>query len=132
MTIFVQVSVSLSFTSGTLRTSYDESCHISSNLWTISFCMLREGHDDQQEDQDDRLYGHKTCSFIQIDPDRPETEVRLDKLEPCTQYTFTLYTRHLLGNKGKEVREEKVITEMTQCQGELIMSSSILLLSEQG
>ena len=46
-----------------------------------------------------------------------EKTVKLENVEPCTQYTFSMYTRHIVGDKRKEIKEEKVITETTRCQG---------------
>ena len=121
------MTVSLSFTPGTVSTFYDSDCDISNTFWTVSFCMLRtnDGHEDDEDhfSADFELSGsfpdtvQNTCSFIQIEPDTLETTVQLENLEPCTQYTFTIYTRHMAGNKRKEIKEEKVITEMTLCQG---------------
>ena len=132
----VQVSVLLSLTSGTLTTSYDTSCAISTNYWTITQCMMRtmrEG-EERRELEEERKEGEgredgdnwnkntgglseNTCRVIDINPERLETVVKLENLQPCTQYSFTLYTRHVVGEQGKEIMEEKVITEMTQCQG---------------
>eukprot|EP00092_Neocalanus_flemingeri_P100038 GFUD01127707.1.p1 GENE.GFUD01127707.1~~GFUD01127707.1.p1 ORF type:complete len:123 (+),score=32.99 GFUD01127707.1:1-369(+) len=35
-----------------------------------------------------------------------------------------MYTRHMVGNKRKEVTEEKMITERTRCSGPVEVSSS--------
>merc|ERR1712013_327163 len=126
----LQVSVLLSLTSGTLTTSYDTSCAISTNYWTITQCMMRtmrEG-EERRELEEERKEGEgredgdnwnkntgglseNTCRVIDINPERLETVVKLENLQPCTQYSFTLYTRHVVGEQGK------VIMEMTQCQG---------------
>eukprot|EP00092_Neocalanus_flemingeri_P031078 GFUD01033758.1.p1 GENE.GFUD01033758.1~~GFUD01033758.1.p1 ORF type:complete len:275 (+),score=110.83 GFUD01033758.1:109-933(+) len=37
----LQLNASLSSTSGTISTFYDEDCDISSSFWTVSFCMVR-------------------------------------------------------------------------------------------
>ena len=43
--------------------------------------------------------------------------VKVDGLQPCTQYTFTLYTKHMVGDKKKVIKEEKAITDVTKCPG---------------
>ena len=126
----MKISVSLSFTSGTLTTSYDADCDISSSFWTVSYCInirTSDGHDNDDDDEDIfsqhfELSGSladakNSCNFIQIDPDRLKTTVKLENLKPCSQYTFTMYTTHMVGDKRKEIKEETVITEMTRCQG---------------
>jgi len=129
----LQLSVSLSLTSGTLSTFYDDDCDISSSLWTLSYCKVfntadGDAHDDDDEDGEHESSGSvvedpNICNFVQIHPDSLETTVRIENLEPCTQYTFTMYTRHMLGDKRKEVMEEKVITEKTHCSGSISVSS---------
>ena len=119
-----QLSVSLSFTSGTLSTFYDNNCDISSSIWTVSICLLRDpgpggGYSDDEDYEASAASTdvRNTCSVIPLQPDKPETEVRIGGLQPCTQYTFTMFTRHMVGDKRKEVKEEKVFTEMTHCSG---------------
>ena len=126
-----QLSVSLSLTSGTLSTFYDNNCDISSSIWTVSICLLRDpgpggGYYDDEDilDQDYEASAASTevkniCRIIPLQPGKPETELRISGLQPCTQYTFTMFTRHMVGDKRKEVKEEKVFTEMTQCSGML-------------
>ena len=73
--------------------------------------------DSVGEDYESPHLAH-TCRVIPIQSDKLETTVRIDGLQPCTLYTFTMYTRHMVGDKRKEVKEEKMITEMTKCSGE--------------
>ena len=119
-----QLSVSLSFTSGTLSTFYDNTCDISSSIWTVSICMLRDpgpggGYSDDEDYEASAASTDvkNTCTIIPLQPGKPETEVRIGGLQPCTQYTFTIHTRHMLGDKMKEVKEENMVTEITQCPG---------------
>jgi hypothetical protein len=84
--------------------------------------MLRNtGHDDDEDSFQDydssgsRSEVENTCSSIQLHPDRLETTYKISGLQPCTQYTFTIHTRHMLGDKVKEVKEENMISEITQC-----------------
>ena len=95
----------------------------------VSYCkVFKAAHlDDGDDDDEDSEYESSgsivgepnNCNLIQIQTDSLETTVRIENLEPCTQYTFTMYTRHMVGDKRKKVMEEKVITEMTRCSGML-------------
>ena len=86
--------------------------------------MLRNtGHDDDEDSFKDYDSSgsssevENTCSSIQLHPDRLETIFNISGLQPCTQYTFTIHTKHMLGDKRKDVKEENMITEITQCSG---------------
>jgi hypothetical protein len=103
--------------------------------------MLRNtGHDDDEDSFKDYDSSgsssevENTCSSIQLRPGRLETTYKISGLQPCTQYTFTIHTRHMLGDKVKEVKEENMITEITQCPAKqgislLLIKSSMTVYS---
>jgi len=138
----LQLSVSLSISTGTVSTFYGDGCNVSNQFWTLGICKAEgavgpdEGGNDSRKllsldngvaNEVVKSARRKTkkgvkkrkegCSFVELHPETLESTLELSNLEPCTTYSFSLQTSHVVGGRRESISEETVITDTTKCSG---------------
>ena len=116
--VYFQFTVLLFETTGTINTSYNTDCPLSKSSRSIRICkIIQVQYEESKDKHSSRLVKEvkNGCFDITLEDEKLDAILELTGLEPCTKYSFSLYTSYFLDDGGKSFEEERTIMDTTEC-----------------
>ena len=116
--VYFQFTVLLFETTGTINISYNTDCPLPKSSGSLRICkIIQVQHEELKDNHLSRLVKEvkNGCFDITLEDEKLDAILELTGLEPCTKYSFSLYTSYFLDDGGKSFEEERTIMDTTEC-----------------